>query len=72
MYEEALQRGTLIGTPPPQEEEPEIGFYNAAGEGDLHRFDKKKKGDRRGNDRGRDHHNNHRHDNRPKDHRRSE
>lgn len=72
MYEEALQRGTLIGTPPPQEEEPEIGFYNAAGEGDLHRFDKKKKGDRRGNDRGRDHHNNQRHDNRPKDHRRSE
>lgn len=43
IYEDAIKRGERIGAPIVQEEaEPNLGFQNGAGEGDLHRFDKKK------------------------------
>ena len=43
IYEEALAKGERIGAPIIiQNEEPELGFQNGAGEGDIHRFDKKK------------------------------
>lgn len=54
VYEDALRRGEVIGTPVTSEEEnPDLGFHNAVGEGDLNRFDRHKKN------------NNGRHDRRP-------
>jgi len=44
VYEDAKKHGVVLGTPVVDEqEEPEIGFQNAVGEGDLSRFDKRKK-----------------------------
>ena len=63
VYEDAARRGVSLGTSVPQEEpEPDLGFRNAVGEGDLSRFDRHKhrndRNDRRNrNDRNRnDHH----------------
>ena len=63
VYEDAAKRGISLGTSVPQEEpEPDLGFRNAVGEGDLSRFDRRKqhhdRKDRRNrNDRPRhDHH----------------
>ena len=63
VYEDAAKRGISLGTSVPQEEpEPDLGFRNAVGEGDLSRFDRRKqhhdRNDRRNrNDRPRhDHH----------------
>jgi len=44
VYEDAKKHGIVLGSPVVDEqEEPEIGFQNAVGEGDLSRFDKRKK-----------------------------
>ena len=44
VYEDAAQRGEVIGTPVTTEDEnPDLGFHNAVGEGDLNRFDRRKK-----------------------------
>ena len=57
VYEDAAKRGISLGTSVPQEEpEPDLGFRNAVGEGDLSRFDRRKQHHDR-NDRPRhDHH----------------
>ena len=52
VYEDALTRGEVIGTPVANEEqEVDLGFQNAVGEGDLNRFDRRKKNNNRRNDR---------------------
>ena len=52
IYEDALKRGEVIGSPVSTEEEvPDLGFQNAVGQGDLNRFDKRKKNNNRHNDR---------------------
>ena len=44
IYEDALKRGEVIGTPVVSEEpEQDLGFQNAVGQGDLNRFDRRKK-----------------------------
>ena len=44
IYEDALKRGEVIGTPVTSEEpEQDLGFQNAVGQGDLNRFDRRKK-----------------------------
>ena len=44
VYEDALKRGEVIGTPVANEEqEVDLGFQNAVGEGALNRFDRRKK-----------------------------
>jgi len=44
VYEDAKAHGIVLGSPVVEEEQEEqIGFQNAVGEGDLSRFDKKKK-----------------------------
>lgn len=44
MYEEAEKRGKTIGKPVAMEDANEdLGFHNSAGQGDIQRFDKKKK-----------------------------
>lgn len=61
IYEDALRRGETIGTPVTMEEEvPDLGFKNDVGQGDLNRFDRKKKmhnhhNDRRNDQRNRNH-----------------
>ena len=66
VYEDALRRGEVIGTPVVNEEQEEdLGFQNAVGEGDLNRFDRRKKNNNRRNDRRDRPNRNDRHD-RPK------
>lgn len=44
VYEDALKRGEVIGTPVASEEpEQDLGFQNDVGQGDLNRFDRRKK-----------------------------
>ncbi len=44
VYEDAKKRGEVLGSPVVEEsQEEEIGFQNAVGEGDVTRFDKKRK-----------------------------
>lgn len=43
IYEDAQRRGETIGSPVNVEETPDLGFKNDVGQGDLNRFDRKKK-----------------------------
>ncbi|MCQ2331355.1 MAG: hypothetical protein MJZ55_05130, partial [Paludibacteraceae bacterium] len=44
VYEDAKKRGEVLGSPVVDDvQEEEIGFQNAVGEGDVTRFDKKRK-----------------------------
>lgn len=44
VYEDARKRGESIGTPVQMEEtDPDLGFQNAVGQGEITRFDKRKK-----------------------------
>jgi len=44
VYEDARKRGERIGTPVQMEEtDPDLGFQNAVGQGEITRFDKRKK-----------------------------
>jgi len=55
VYEDARKRGEVLGSPVVEEQdEPEIGFQNAVGEGDLSRFDRKRKNNHHNNHRGND------------------
>ena len=52
IYEDALKRGEVIGTPVAnQEQEEDLGFKNDVGEGALNRFDRRKKNNNRRDDR---------------------
>lgn len=68
VYEDARRRGITLGTPvQPEEVEQDLGFQNAVGEGDVSRFDRKKKNNRNHNNQRRN--NNDRNKNNRPDHR---
>ena len=55
IYEDALRRGEVIGTPVVENETtPDLGFQNDVGQGDLNRFDRNKRTNKRNNDRRND------------------
>ena len=55
IYEDALRRGEVIGTPVVENETtPDLGFQNDVGQGDLNRFDRNKRSNKRNNDRRND------------------
>ena len=66
VYEDALQRGEVIGTPVVENDtQLDLGFQNDVGQGDLNRFDRNKRNNnRRNNDRRNDRRNNDRSRNR--------
>ena len=68
VYEDARRRGITLGTHvQPEEVEQDLGFQNAVGEGDVSRFDRKKKNNRNHNNQRRN--NNDRNKNNRPDHR---
>lgn len=72
IYEDAKKNGIVLGTPVVQEEEEQdLGFHNAVGEGDVTRFDKKHRNNKnKGNhSNNRDNRNNQRHNEQSKNNR---
>jgi len=70
VYEDAKAHGIVLGSPVVEEEmEEEIGFQNAVGEGDLSRFDRRKKNHNRNDNHNRNNNRNRNDRQKPRDNR---